>query len=253
MVIQPNNLNNLVFDPGPLGLGSSGSRPSQDLIASANASDKVIESDSERSRAARLAETGASSRPTAARETNNKLQGLNVIEGLWNLGKKFGRNVCLVGGWASASAAVVSLLFLNIKVLAIIFGVPALLFLYSAASLGRDIKADPMSGPVKDPLNGLRKILQDHPEILRNDPKFVVRTIQAVGEMKKNTPRYYEVLDRVEALRETVLMEMAQLRNKEDERSLLYKELMEDYLSEIGKLANQSPVHDPLQAMHSAT
>ncbi len=226
--------NNLAFNSGPaLDLAPINSFANKGETSS---TDKVAANDLGRDKASLLAEIGINSKTVATGELNDRFRGLNVIEWGWNIAKKLGRSVCLAGGWASASAAVVSILFLNIKILGFIFGVPAFLFLYTASTLGRDIKSDPMSGIVKDPLTSLKKILEYHPEMLRNDPKFVVRTIQAIDDMKKNNPRYYEVLDRLEALREVILMEKAQLSKKEDERSLLYKELMDDYLNEIVKV-----------------
>ncbi len=253
-------INNQVFNPGP-GIDQANYNSPVTSRDTANFSNE-IETDLARSRASRLAESGINSRATELLSSKDRLRGLNIIESGWNGIKKLGRSLCLAGGYLSGSAAIVSILFFNIKILGIIFGIPAFLFLYMASTLGREIKKDPTSGTMKDPLMGLKMILEHQPEILRNDPKFVVKTIQSIGDMKKNNPRYYEVLDRLEALKETILMEKMQLRNKEDENSLLYKELMDDYLDEIERtLAQNASVvlaseytnqYDPLKAMHDS-
>jgi hypothetical protein len=238
MDLQLNNpINNPRFNSGPDGLEKTASnRPIVERSVGSSSVENLFADEPMRTRGSRLADLSSGSRITEAKESSNKLQGLNIIESAWNSVKKLGRSVCLAGGWASASAAVVSMLFLNIKVLGILFGIPAVLFLYTAATLGRDIKTDPMSGIVKDPLNSLKHILEKHPEALRDDPKFVIKTIQAVGFVKKNDPRYYEVMDRLGALEDSVSMERAKLRNKDDELSLAYLDQMEDYLNEIRKL-----------------
>lgn len=237
--------NNLAFTSGPgLDQVANSLPPAKDELTSIDRVSSI--SDLDRTRGSRLAEIGVSSKIEGA--PKDRLKGLNIIESGWNVTQKFLRSICLAGGWASASVAVVSLLFLNIKILGFIFGVPAALFLYTASTLGRDIKSDPMSGIVKDPLTSLKKILEHHPEILRNDPKFVIRTIQSIDDMKQNTPRYYEVLDRLEALRETILMEKAQVFNKEDQPSLLYKELMYNYLDEIAKVTAAKDKSDAVAA-----
>jgi hypothetical protein len=226
-------LNNQTFNSGPETLDPS-------FLAAPSVRDEpgfsASGANSMRANGSRLAEADASSRTKGVKEPVDKSQGLNFIESLWNGGKKFSRKVCLVGGWASASAAIVSVLVLNIKSLAVLFGIPAALFLYTASTLGRDIKTDPTSGVVKDPLNSLKHILEKHPEALRDDPKFVINTIQAITYIKKNDPRYYEVMDRLGALEESILMEQAILRNKEDPLSLAYMGQMKDYLNEIRKL-----------------
>jgi hypothetical protein len=234
-MIYPANNPRLNSAPDALDI-SSLNRSSVGKAGGSSSVESLFADEPMRTRGSRLADLSSGSRITEVKESSNKLQGLNIIESAWNSVKKLGRSVCLAGGWASASAAVVSMLFLNIKVLGILFGIPAVLFLYTAATLGRDIKTDPMSGIVKDPLNSLKHILEKHPEALRDDPKFVIKTIQAVGFVKKNDPRYYEVMDRLGALEDSVSMERAKLRNKDDELSLAYLDQMEDYLNEIRKL-----------------
>lgn len=199
---------------------------------------------SERNRASHLAAINPSSRTKEIKEPTKQTQGLNIIESMWNWIKKGGKNLCLIGGWGSATAAVVSVLFFNITTLGVLFGIPAALFLYTAASLGKDIKSDPISVMMKDPLSNLKNILEKHPELLRTDPKLIISTIQSAANIKKNDPQYSEVMDRLGALQDCVQLEIAQLRNREDEQnyeqSIVYLERMEAYLHEIARSDSRS-------------
>ncbi len=178
------------------------------------------------------------------KQPTENLKPLDIVSTGWKLGMKGVRALCLIGGFLGASASVLSMFFFNIKSLGILFGIPAALFLYTATHLGKETK-DESKTIAKDPLTGLKVILEQHPEFLRIDPKFVIKTIQSVGNVKRNDPQYYEILDRLEALKEAVIMEQAQLQTQlqknNDPATIAYHDFMADYLTEIEMVQSLDP------------
>lgn len=178
---------------------------------------------------ARPSQVGAGDTIKATEET----KALDVFSSLFNSGKKVFRFACLLGGFISATGAVIFTFALNIKSLGVICGIPALLFFYTATTLGSSIKQDPDSIIDKNPIGNLKKITENHPEYLREAPEFVLKTIKAIANMRKNTPLYSRALDGLASLEEAIKMEQIQLAGLDDERSLMHQEHMMNYLRAI--------------------
>lgn len=166
-------------------------------------------------------------------KATEETKALDIFSSLFNSGKKALKLACLLGGFISASGAVIFTFAFNVKTLGVVFGIPALLFFYTATTLGASIKQDPGAVTDKDPVGSLKKITEEHPEYLRENKEFVLRTIKAVANMRKQGPLYSQALDRLASLEEAIKMEQVQLAGLDDERSLMHQSDMTDYLRAI--------------------
>lgn len=199
-------------------------------------------------------------------ETKNKLEvnkssglkGLPVIDDVLNLAKKIGRSACLVGGWVCSTAAVASMFFFNVKTFGLLFGVPAALFFVVATVLGKSNNKDSRPGMITDPLHAISDLLENNTKFLRENPGHVIKVIQAVDDMPKNQQEYFDALDRLEALRETIWMEKAQLSSHDDEVSLMYAGQMDDYLVVLNNtlpaqdhVVTEDDAREQARSMHS--
>lgn len=163
-------------------------------------------------------------------------KGIGALDALFSFVKKIGKAACLIGGFGCSTAAVFSVFFLNVKTLGLLFGVPALLFFYVATNLGREDKARHAEGQNLDPVQAVTELLNNQENYLRENPARVIQVINSVDDMPKNKPEYFHLIDRLEALREAVLVEKAQLFNSEDEQSLMYRGQMDDYLNVLNQV-----------------
>lgn len=183
-------------------------------------------------------------------ETKNKLEvkdtvslkGLTVIDDVFNVAKRVGRRACLVGGWVCSTAAVASMFFFNAKTFALLFGIPAALFFVVATTLGKSAKKNIGTAMITDPLKAVSDLLENNTKSLRENPGHVIKVIQSVDDMSKNHQDYFDALDRLEALREAIWVEKAQLSSQDDEESLMYAGQMDDYLV---VLKTALPVQEP--------
>ncbi|MDA0772615.1 MAG: hypothetical protein O3C63_06695 [Cyanobacteria bacterium] len=199
-------------------------------------------------------------------ETKNKLEvtdavslkGLTVIDDVFNFAKKIGRSACLVGGWVCSTAAVASMFFFNVKTFGLLFGIPAALFFVVATTLDKSTNKQTSSAMITDPLKAVSNLLENNTKFLRENPSHVIKVIQSVDEMSKNTQDYFDAVDRLEALREAILVDKAQLSSHEDELSLMYAGQMDDYLAVLDNILTvpesktmEDDVREQARSMHS--
>ncbi|MDD9898725.1 MAG: hypothetical protein OXU45_06980 [Candidatus Melainabacteria bacterium] len=183
-------------------------------------------------------------------QTTRELRGLSVLDSIFNFGKKIGRAACLLGGFGCSTAAVLSMFFLNIKLLGMMFAVPAALFFFTATNLAKSTKKEEDTALVTEPVKALNDVLEHKVHYLRENPNHVFKIIQAIEDMPKHHPDYSAAMDRLAALREAVVVERAQLLNLDDEQSLMYLGQMDDYLNIINNIlpeVQQAEVLEPDQ------